>query len=171
MTCTVADFAVHSASGDVQSIAGPMAKLCKQSMYMRQQRSFLQNLRRSPDMQALPVQVAVGNGKQREDGRGSKNASRGSTPATDAATTSGGEEAEDRWDSECIECGQEGDPLLCCEVRHQSLFGISCPGISHDSSCGGLSCSLTPIAMCQMSRPYHPPISLCTDLMARRAAL
>ena len=148
-----------------------MAKLCTQSTYERQQRSFLQNPRVSPDTQAVPVQVAVGNGRQREDGRGGKKASRGSTPATDAATTSGGEEAEDRWDSECIECGQEGDPLLCCEVRHQSRLEISCQGISHDSSCGGLACSLTPIAMCQMSHPYHPPISLCTDLMARRAAL
>ena len=58
------------------------------------------------------------NGKQRKEGKASKKASRGSTPATDAATTSGGEEAEDRWDFECIECGQEGDPLLCCEVWH-----------------------------------------------------
>ena len=55
-------------------------------------------------------------GKQRKEGKGGKKASRASTPATDAAT-SGGEDAEDRWDFECIECGQEGDPLLCCEVR------------------------------------------------------
>ena len=60
--------------------------------------------------------MAVDNGKQRKESKGSKKASRGSTPATDAATTSGGEEAEDRWDFECIECGQSGDPLLCCEV-------------------------------------------------------
>ena len=61
-------------------------------------------------------QVSVEGGKQRKEGKGGKKASRASTPATDAAT-SGGEDAEDRWDFECIECGQEGDPLLCCEVR------------------------------------------------------
>ena len=60
-------------------------------------------------------QVSVEGGKQRKEGKGGKKASRASTPATDAAT-SGGEGAEDRWDFECIECGQEGDPLLCCEV-------------------------------------------------------
>ena len=63
------------------------------------------------------LQVAIDGGKQK-GGKGSKKASRGSTPATDAATTSGGEaeDGEDRWDFECIKCGQEGDPLLCCEV-------------------------------------------------------
>ena len=72
------------------------------------------------------AQVAVVNGKQ--EGKGSKKkegskASRGSTPATDAATTSGGEEAEDRWDFECIECGEAGDPLLCCEVCRGIIRG------------------------------------------------
>lgn len=81
-----------------------------------------------------PGQVAVDNGKPRKEGKGSKKASRGATPATDAATTSGGEEAEDRWDFECIECGQEGDPLLCCEVRAALPPGFhdSCmPGPAH----------------------------------------
>ncbi len=68
------------------------------------------------DASGVTDQVAVDSSKQKKEGKGSKKASRGSTPATDAATTSGGEEAEDRWDFECIECGQSGDPLLCCEV-------------------------------------------------------
>ena len=68
------------------------------------------------DCPLLLDQVSVEGGKQRKEGKGGKKASRASTPATDAAT-SGGEDAEDRWDFECIECGQEGDPLLCCEVR------------------------------------------------------
>ena len=64
-------------------------------------------------------------GKQRKEGKGGKKASRASTPTTDAATS--GEEAEDRWDFECIECGQEGDPLLCCEVRMLTSRLVMCP--------------------------------------------
>ena len=90
-----------------------------------------------PDGFVCLAQVSVEGGKQKKEGKAAKKASRGSTPATDAATTSGGEDAdadgEDRWDSECIECGEAGDPLLCCEVRACWLLAVGAVAIQ--SSC------------------------------------
>ena len=104
-------------------------------------------------------------GKQRKEGKGGRKASRASTPATDAGAS--GEEAEDRWDFECIECGQEGDPLLCCEVRVLTRRLVMCPDVvtAKDSSSAERACSLLALLIVGFQATWHAPsFTICPAL-------